>query len=52
LIQGWRLSLEIGINPMVEIKSFKLAWIAKCEDIYIKGDEVDSGDLFFKEIYR
>ena len=36
---------------MVEIKSFKSAWIAKCEDIYIKGDEVDGGDLFSKEIH-
>ena len=36
---------------MVEIKSLKLAWIANCVDIYKKGDEVDGGDLFSKEIH-
>ena len=33
---------------MVEIKGFKLAWIVKWVEIFIKRDEMDGGDLFSK----
>jgi len=43
-----RIGLGMGFDPRAMINSCRLAWIAKCVDIYIKGDGVDGRDLFFK----